>query len=196
MSKLWRSLSDEQQAAMDDNHHEPDYENAGEQASEAVVIGDLWVFTIKEEQVIQALIHKEPQAMWVIDVEEYKDAIYSTMWKIIRESEIRTNAIDVEIDRLKQRKDACKKYIEQAKECLMMQFAKDGKRKHETAIYSISLRNKPASVGVVDVSKLEPRFIRTKQEPDRVAILKHFKETGEVVSGVEISTNQQTIVIK
>ena len=200
MSKYWRSLSDEQQAELDCGLSEPDYENAdswadGKENQQGSVL-ELSLFTINEERVIQALIYKDPQAQWVLNATEYKSDIYSAMWKIIRECEARNDAISKEIERLNKRKDGFKKYITQAKECLISQFERDGKRKHDTVFYTISLRNNPASVGVVDVSKLDERFIRTKKEPDRVSILKHFKETGEVLDGVEIVQNKQSIVIK
>lgn len=197
MSKLWRSLSDEQQAELDCGSREPDYENADCGTNDQDSQHDsIFEFAIKEQQVIQALILKDPNMAWILNAPEYKSYIYSTMWKTIRENEIRTKAIEAEIERLKQRKDCCKKYIDQAKECLISQFAKDGKRRHETALYAILLRNNPASVGVVDVSKLDKRFIRTKQEPDRASILKHFQETGEVLDGVEIVQDKKTVVIK
>lgn len=195
MSKLWRSLPDEQQAEIDAYQQEPVYDAEQVEQSE-YEHGGLWVYTDAEDLVIKALFYNDFDALQKISNPEYKDAIYSALWKMVRENEIRTNAIKAEIDRLQQMKDACKNRIEKAKDLLKSQFAKDGKRKHDTALYSISLRNKPAAVGTVDMSKLDKRFIRTKQEPDRQSILKHFKDTGEVVSGVEINTDQQTVVIK
>ena len=201
MSKYWRSLSDEQQAELDCGPREPDYENFDvcgyeQDDNQGYSVLELSYFTINEEKVIHALIHKDPNMAWVPNAPEYKSDIYSAMWKIIRECEARNYAISAEIMRLNKRKDGFKQYINKAKECLIEQFERDGKRRYDTAFYTISLRRNPASVGVVDVGKLDDRFIRTKREPDRASILKHFKETGEVIEGVEIEQNKQSIVIK
>lgn len=198
MSKLWRSLSDEQQAEMDAYQPEPVYDAEQTEQTEHAEQehGGLWVYTDAEDLVIKALFYNDFDALQKTNNPEYKDAIYSALWKMVRENEIRENAIKEEIGRLQQMRDVSKNRIDKAKDLLKSQFEKDGKRKHVTALYSISLRNKPASVGTIDMSKLDERFIRTKQEPDRVSILNHFKETGEVVAGVEININQQSVVIK
>ena len=197
MSKLWRSLTDEQQAEMDAYQPEPAYdaEQAEMDAYQPEHCG-LWVYTDAEDLVIKALFYNDFDALQKTNKPEYKDTIYSALWKIVRENEMRENAIKAEIGRLQQMRDASKNRIDKAKDLLKSQFEKDGKRKHDTALYSISLRNKPASIGTIDMSKLDERFIRTKQEPDRVSILNHFKETGEMLAGVEININQQSVVIK
>lgn len=195
MSRLWRSLSDEQQAEMDAYYPEPVYD--AEQVEQAEPEhGGLWVYTDAEDLVIKALFCDDFDALEKIKNPEYKDAIYSSLWKMVRENEIRANAIKAEIGRLQQMRDVSKNRIDKAKDLLKLQFEKDGKRRHDTALFSISLRNKPASIGTIDMSKLDDRFIRTKQEPDRVSILNHFKETGEVVAGVEIDINQKSVIIK
>ena len=196
MSRLWRSLSDEQQAEMDAYQPEPVYDAEREREQTEPEHGGLWVYTDAEDLVIKALFYNDFDALQKTNNAEYKDAIYSALWKMVRENEIRCTAIKSEIERLQQMRDASKNRIEKAKDLLKSQFEKDGKRKHETALYSISLRNKPASIGTIDMSSLDERFIRTKREPDRVSILNHFKETGEVVEGVEININQQSVVIK
>ena len=197
MSKLWRSLTDEQQAEMDAYQPEPAYdaEQAEMDAYQPEHCG-LWVYTDAEDLVIKALFYNDFDALQKTNNPEYKDTIYSALWKIVRENEVRANAIKAEIGRLQQMRDASKNRIDKAKDLLKSQFEKDGKRKHDTALYSISLRNKPASIGTIDMSKLDERFIRTKQEPDRVSILNHFKETGEMLAGVEININQQSVIIK
>lgn len=194
MSRLWRGLSDEQQAEMDAYQPEPVYDGEREQTEPEH--GGLWVYTDAEDLVIKALFYNDFDALQKTNNPEYKDAIYSALWKMVCENEIRANAIKAEIERLQQMRDASKNRIDKAKDLLKLQFEKDGKRRHDTALFSISLRNKPASIGTIDMSKLDERFIRTKQEPDRVSILNHFKETGEVVAGVEININQQSVVIK
>lgn len=190
MSKLWRDLSDEQQASILDNDMaEPEYDAEHEQSG-------LWTRTDAEDTVIKALFYNDFQAMQEIQNPKYSDTIYRVLWKVVRENESKADEIKAEIERLRQMKDACINRVETAKEFLKTRLIEDGKRKHDTALFSISLRIKPASVGTIDMSKLDERFIRTKQEPDRVSILNHFKETGEVVAGVVINIDQQSVVIK
>jgi hypothetical protein len=57
-------------------------------------------------------------------------------------------------------------------------------------LLQITVRPNPYSVSEVDLGLLPQEFIRTipeKQEPDKKAILEHFKATGELINGVEIN---------
>jgi hypothetical protein len=62
----------------------------------------------------------------------------------------------------------------------------------ETGTHTLSVRTNPPSVNVVDAAAVPSEFQRTKIEitPDKVAILAHHRQTGEVVPGVEVQRSQ------
>lgn len=67
-------------------------------------------------------------------------------------------------------------------------------------VFNISVRDNPYSVvGAVDLLKLPETFTRIvpeHREPDKVKILAHFKDTGEVVLGVPEIKRSQRVEIK
>jgi hypothetical protein len=64
---------------------------------------------------------------------------------------------------------------------------------------SIRIQKVNPSVNIIDENDIPEDFMRTipaKVEPDKINILKHFKETGEIISGVDILTDKKTVVIR
>lgn len=61
----------------------------------------------------------------------------------------------------------------------------------------ISIQDNPYSVSEVSIDNLAPEFIRIipeQREPDKKAILEHFKQTGEIPSGCQISRTQRLVI--
>ena len=70
--------------------------------------------------------------------------------------------------------------------------------KVETGIGTMTIAKNPVSVEIVNEDEIPSEF---KQEIvtvkiDKTAIKNHFKETGEVVNGVNIQTNNTSLRIK
>jgi len=60
--------------------------------------------------------------------------------------------------------------------------------------YSVHIGYPRASIRVLDKAKV-PEILRTFQ-PDRQLILRHFKSTGEVPAGVDITESRPAVVVK
>jgi len=61
----------------------------------------------------------------------------------------------------------------------------------------IAIQDNPYSVSEVSINNLSPEFIRVipeQREPDKKAILEHFKQTGEIPSGCQISRTQRLVI--
>lgn len=86
------------------------------------------------------------------------------------------------------------KFKEYVKECM----EKGGFTKVETELGSLTIAKNPASVEIVNEDEIPSEF---KQEIvtvkiDKTAIKNHFKETGEIPTGVNILTNNTSLRIK
>jgi len=86
------------------------------------------------------------------------------------------------------------KFKEYVKECM----EKGGFTKVETELGSLTIAKNPASVEIVNEDEIPSEF---KQEVvtvkiDKTAIKNHFKETGEIPTGVNILTNNTSLRIK
>lgn len=108
------------------------------------------------------------------------------------------DAIDVQIKRLQDMKktkqnglDNFKKYVKENMERLNLQ-------KVETEIGILSIAKSPISVEIIDEDKIPNKFKKIIQETkiDKTAIKDYFKETGEIVEGVNILTENTNLRIK
>ena len=70
--------------------------------------------------------------------------------------------------------------------------------KDKDGLFTAKIAKNPPSVQVVDENAVPPEFVQveTVVKIDKKAILQHAKDTGEVVSGVEIVTDKQRLSIK
>jgi len=66
-------------------------------------------------------------------------------------------------------------------------------------VISVSVQNSPPSVELLDLEQVPEQYIRIipeVKEPDKRAIIEHFKETGEIISGIEVITNKKFVSIR
>jgi hypothetical protein len=65
------------------------------------------------------------------------------------------------------------------------------------AVLTASLRKCPPSCMVVDSDKIPPAFmVDHEPTPDKKGILVHFKDTGEIVDGVDIVMDKKSLNIR
>ena len=108
------------------------------------------------------------------------------------------DGIDAEIKRLQEYKKATqnkvKRYIEYVKSNMELL----GIDKIETALGKISIAKSPISVEVVDVDKIPNQYkiIVSDIKVDKQKIKDDFKNTGELIDGVNIITNNTNLRIK
>ena len=70
--------------------------------------------------------------------------------------------------------------------------------KDKGGLYAAKIAKNPPSVNVLNADEISNEFVKVEQVSsiDKKAILQHFKETGEIIAGVEIVTDRQRLSIK
>ena len=103
------------------------------------------------------------------------------------------DALTAKRKRIENRIDAIQLYILNEMKVNNIQSIKD-----KDGLFIAKLAKNPPSVNVVDETAIPPEFVsmETVKKIDKKAILQHAKDTGEIVSGVEIVTDKQRLSIK
>lgn len=108
-------------------------------------------------------------------------------------------AIDTELERLSQRKQAMTNKVNWLKGYLAQEMEVTNTEKIKDELFTISLVSNPPSVQV-DNEELIPadywRIIPETKAVDKQTILANYKETQTVVPGVSIITDKKHILIK
>lgn len=114
----------------------------------------------------------------------------------IRNEELAIKAIKEEVDRLSKNKKVRENKLKNFKEYVIMCLNNAGVEKVETILGNISLRKAPASVEIVDESKIPLEFlIPQPSKADKTALKKHLQNGGEVF-GVKLITDKVNLNIK
>lgn len=111
--------------------------------------------------------------------------------KIKANFEAEIQAANTEIRRLKARAEAKAKAVDRMKARIAEVMKLTGARTLETPIGAWSMRKNPPSCVIQDVWQIPAEYI-VPQDPkvDSRAILKHFKDTGEIIPGTDIKTGE------
>ncbi len=116
----------------------------------------------------------------------------------IRNMELTVEAMKSEEKRISEQRKACENRIARFKEYVKDCMEQNGIMKVETSIGSMTIAKNPISVEIENEDEIPSEF---KQEVvstkiDKMAIKNHFKETGEIVNGANILTNNTSLRIK
>ena len=108
------------------------------------------------------------------------------------------DAIDVQIKRLQELKKSEQNGLDKFKQYVKENMEKLGIEKIETELGILSIAKNPMSVEIENEDEIPSEF---KQEVvttkiDKTAIKNHFKETGEIVAGVQIIDDKTSLRIK
>jgi ABC-type transporter Mla subunit MlaD len=112
---------------------------------------------------------------------------------VIRSLEAMADARKAEADRLRDRAKTAERHADWLRARLLTHMQATGRERIETSRFTLTIRQNPPSVVVVDAAAVPHEFERTKIEiqTDRRAILEHFKTTGEIVPGVSITRGER-----
>ena len=115
-----------------------------------------------------------------------------------RNLELTIEAKKTEEKRIAESRKADEKRLEKFKEYVKDCMEQNGIMKVETSIGSMTIAKNPISVEIENEDEIPSEF---KQEIvtvkiDKTAIKNNFKETGEIVNGVNILTNNTSLRIK
>lgn len=108
------------------------------------------------------------------------------------------NAIDEEIKRLQEYKKSTKNKIDRYKEYVKSNMDLLGLEKISTDLGVISIAKSPISVEILDEQQIPDEYkeVVTTIKVDKKKIADNFKETGEIIDGVNIITNNTNLRIK
>lgn len=133
--------------------------------------------------------------------EELVEALQTKSINIIayyQEQNTILNSIDEQIKRLQEYKRITKNKIDRYKEYVKTNMEVLGIDKIQNELGTLSIAKSPISIEIVDPEKVPPEY---KQEVIEVKILKdkiknNFKETGEIIDGVKVITDNTNLRIK
>jgi DNA anti-recombination protein RmuC len=99
---------------------------------------------------------------------------------------------DAEATRLKERRDRKRRAVDRLKARLLEHLKRTNQERVETIRYTVALRTNPPAVSVLEAQLVPKEYERTRIEVsvDKRAILDHYKATGEIPPGVEITRGQ------
>ena len=133
--------------------------------------------------------------------EELVEALQTKSINIIayyQEQNTILNSIDEQIKRLQEYKRITKNKIDRYKEYVKTNMEVLGIDKIQNELGTLQIAKSPISIEIVDPEKVPPEY---KQEVIEVKILKdkiknNFKETGEIIDGVKVITDNTNLRIR
>jgi hypothetical protein len=108
---------------------------------------------------------------------------------LIRNLEAERGAVSDEANRLQNKAKALETRVEQIKAYLQSEMLRTGQDSIKAGIFKIRLQNSPQSLIIrnMDAIPNEWKQIITETKIDKAGILRHLRETGELISGVDIT---------
>ena len=109
--------------------------------------------------------------------------------KLVKNKEAIVSSRKEEIKRLQELNKKDEKEIADLKQYTKECIERAGKKRVETVLGNLTVRKAQPVVKVLDATKLPADYLieKTTINADKVKIKEHFKETGEILEGVEIT---------
>ena len=109
--------------------------------------------------------------------------------KVVKNKEAIVSSRKEEIKRLQELNKKDEKEIADLKQYTKECIERAGKKRVETVLGNLTVRKAQPVVKVIDATKLPADYLiqKTTINADKVKIKEHFKETGEILDGVEIT---------
>lgn len=116
----------------------------------------------------------------------------------VRNSELLIEAMKAEEKRISDLRKVAENKIEKFKQYVKENMEKLGLDKIQTELGTLSIARNPISVEIENEEAIPEEFKNIVQtvKIDKTAIKKHFKETGEVIAGVQIVDDKTSLRIK
>lgn len=106
--------------------------------------------------------------------------------RIMKNKQAEADAFKAEADRLTQKRRAAEAVVDRLKDAIGTAMQITGAKEIGTTIGKWRLQDNPWSCEVLDVNAVpEEWHIKVEDRIDRAGLVRHFKETGEVIDGVE-----------
>lgn len=139
------------------------------------------------------------------EIEEYKEQVKEqiqkqagNIFRYIKNLEKLNEGLKTEEKRLYENRKVNENKIDRLKTAVLEAMKELEKQKIETDIGIISRRKSPISANIVDEDKIPDEFKEKieKWEINKKQLTDYFKETGEVVSGVEFITDNESLQLR
>jgi hypothetical protein len=118
--------------------------------------------------------------------------------KLVKNKEAIVSSRKEEIKRLQELNKKDEKEIADLKRYTKECIERAGKKRVETVLGNLTVRKAQPVVKVLDATKLPADYLiqKTTINADKVKIKEHFKETGEILDGVEITLETSLTIPK
>ena len=130
--------------------------------------------------------------------DEFGDKV-STLGKFVLELKSTTEAIKTEEDRLLKRRQAISSNIEWLKNYILVEMLATGILKIKRDVVTVSVQDNPPSVELIDLEQVPEEYVKIIPEVKVLAkttIAEHFKQTGEIVPGVDMILDKKHVVVR
>lgn len=130
--------------------------------------------------------------------DQFEDKV-ENIAKIVIEAKDSIEIIKLEEKRLYERRQAMQNTMEWLKNYLLTEMVSTNIYKVKRDVLTVSVQDNPPSCEVESIEAIPPEYIRIipeQREADKKAIIEHFKETGEIVNGVDIIINKKHVSIR
>jgi len=126
------------------------------------------------------------------DIEDKIENIAKFVLSLQADAEV----IKSEEQRLKARKTALLNRARWLKDYMFNEMTATRTFKIKREVLTVSIQQSQPSVNVVNLQAIPEDYTRTTIEANKFLILKHFKDTGEVLDGIEVITDKRHLVIR
>lgn len=119
--------------------------------------------------------------------------------KYILELKATEKALKDEEQRIKSRRETIHNNYEWLKNYIMTEMATAGIKKVSKDLFSVWIADNPPSIEIENEELIPEQFIRIIpeiREPNKKAILEHFKGTGEIVEGTRVNQDKRHLEIR
>lgn len=123
--------------------------------------------------------------------EDFETKVENTA-KVIRTLELEEKALKEEEDRLKNRRKSIENNIVHLKEYIETNLKLTGKEEIKGKVFTIGFKKNHLKVNIKDINSIgaEYKEVVTETKVNKKAILQHFKETGEILEGIEVEQSK------
>lgn len=133
------------------------------------------------------------------DIKEQIGDKVENIAKIVLSLKGSIETIKAEEDRLATRKSGMVGNMEWLKNYLLVEMTSSNTLKVKRDLLTVAVADNPPSIEVVDLELIPAEYRRVIPEtwqPDKKAMIDHFKETGEIISGTDVVSNKKHITIR
>lgn len=152
-----------------------------------------------EGMVENEFLTREELDQTLANIKDQIDIKVESIAKIVLDIKNSIEAIKIEEKRLINRRKAMENTVEWLKGYLLVEMVSCKVYKVKKEVLTVSVLDNPPSVEVVEFELIPEQYIRIipeQREADKKAIIEHFKETGEIITGTEVVVNKKHVSIR